>query len=43
MKFYAGVTDTNWVNFLSKIGPENVNFWRPGGLQKQSHFRPNFK
>jgi putative restriction endonuclease len=33
MRFYLGVTDTNWFNFLSKINPEDVNFWRPGGLK----------
>ncbi len=30
MKFYLGVTDTGWYNYLSKINPEDVNFWRPG-------------
>lgn len=31
MKFYLGVTDNKWFNYLSKIGPEDVNFWQPGG------------
>lgn len=31
MKFYIGVTDTKWYNFLSKQNPEDVNFWQPGG------------
>lgn len=31
MKFYVGVTDINWYNYLSRINPEDVNFWRPGG------------
>lgn len=31
MKFYLGVTDNNWFNFLSQISPEDVNFWQPGG------------
>lgn len=31
MKFYLGVTDINWYNNLSKINPEDVNFWQPGG------------
>jgi putative restriction endonuclease len=31
MKFYIGVTDTKWYNFLSKQSPEDVNFWQPGG------------
>jgi putative restriction endonuclease len=31
MKFYLGVTDNNWYNYLSKINPEDINFWQPGG------------
>lgn len=31
MTYYIGTTDYNWYNFLRKISPENVNFWRPGG------------
>ncbi len=31
MKFYLGVTDINWFNYLSRINPEDVNFWQPGG------------
>jgi putative restriction endonuclease len=31
MKFYLGVTDNAWFNYLSKIEPEDVNFWQPGG------------
>ena len=31
MKFYLGVTDNNWFNYLSRISPEDVNFWQPGG------------
>lgn len=31
MKFYIGVTDNNWYNFLKDKNPENVNFWQPGG------------
>lgn len=31
MKFYLGVTDTAWYNYLSKQNPEDVNFWQPGG------------
>jgi len=31
MKFHLGVTDINWYNNLSKINPEDVNFWQPGG------------
>ncbi len=31
MKFYVGVTDNEWFDYLSKINPEDVNFWKPGG------------
>lgn len=31
MKFYLGVTDNNWYNYLSRIYPEDVNFWQPSG------------
>lgn len=36
MKFYVGVTNLNWYNNLSKINPDDVNFWQPGG---NSNFR----
>ncbi|SFQ28176.1 HNH endonuclease [Caldicoprobacter faecalis] len=29
MRIYVGVTDNNWYKFLSKISPDEVNFWRP--------------
>lgn len=31
MKFYLGVTDNSWFNYLSGINPEDINFWQPGG------------
>lgn len=31
MKFYLGVTDTNWFNFLARQNCVDVNFWQPGG------------
>jgi len=31
MKFYIGVTDTKWFNYLSQNNQEDVNFWQPGG------------
>jgi putative restriction endonuclease len=31
MKFYIGVTDNNWFNYLRSFNPDEVNFWRPGG------------
>src|ERR1700704_5132187 len=31
MKFYLGVTDNVWFDYLGKINPEDINFWQPGG------------
>ncbi len=29
MKYYLGVTDNHWYSFLSKLSPEDFNFWQP--------------
>jgi putative restriction endonuclease len=31
MKFWVGVTDNKWYQFLSRLCPDEVNFWQPGG------------
>lgn len=31
MKFYIGVTNPGWFNYLRNLKPEDVNFWQPGG------------
>lgn len=31
MKYYLGVTDNRWFNYLSRIEPEDINFWQPSG------------
>jgi len=31
MKFYIGITDEDWFDYLSQIKPDEVNFWQPGG------------
>jgi putative restriction endonuclease len=31
LKFWVGVTDNHWYNFLSQLQPDEVNFWQPGG------------
>jgi putative restriction endonuclease len=31
MKFWLGVTDNKWFDFLSRQAPDEVNFWQPGG------------
>jgi len=32
MKYWIGVTDNKWFEFLSARLPDEVNFWRPSGL-----------
>jgi len=32
MKFYVGITDNKWFEFLASRKPDEVNFWRPGGM-----------
>ncbi|HYD47192.1 MAG TPA: HNH endonuclease [Terriglobales bacterium] len=36
MRYWVGVTDNRWFNFLSQRNPDEVNFWHPSG-------RPPFK
>ncbi len=31
MKVWVGVTDKDWFQFLSRINPDEVNFWQPSG------------
>jgi putative restriction endonuclease len=31
MKFWVGVTDNKWYQFLSQLQPDEVNFWQPNG------------
>lgn len=31
MKFWVGVTDNSWFDFLSRLQPDEVNFWQPSG------------
>lgn len=31
MKFWVGVTDYSWFDFLSRERPDEVNFWQPSG------------
>lgn len=30
MKFWVGITDDNWFVHLSRLKPDEVNFWQPG-------------
>jgi len=40
MKFWVGVTDNRWFNFLSAAKPDEVNFWQPSGRAALSELRP---
>jgi putative restriction endonuclease len=31
MKLWVGVTDKDWLRYLSRINPDEVNFWQPSG------------
>ena len=31
MKIWVGVTDEDWFNRLSRLKPDEVNFWQPSG------------
>jgi len=33
MKIWVGVTDKDWYEHLARLGPDEVNFWRPSGAQ----------
>ncbi len=34
MKYWVGVTDNHWFEFLAKKKPQEVNFWRPKSLNQ---------
>lgn len=31
MKYWVGITDKRWFDYLSGLQPDEVNFWQPGG------------
>lgn len=31
MRFWVGVTDNKWFQYLAQLKPDEVNFWQPGG------------
>lgn len=41
MKFWIGVTDNHWFQYLSYIHPDEINFWQPGGKQTFATIEPN--
>jgi putative restriction endonuclease len=40
MKVWVGVTDKDWFQFLSRIGPDEVNFWQPSGSRTFRALQP---
>jgi len=40
MKFWVGVTDNDWFNFLSQSAPDEVNFWQPRGATAFAFLEP---
>lgn len=40
MRFYVGVTDNNWFNYLRSIQAEEVNFWQPRDTRKFGSLSP---
>lgn len=38
--FYAGITDPDWFEFLSRLQPDEVNFWRPRSQDRFGAIRP---
>lgn len=40
MKFYVGFTDKTWFDNLAALGPDEVNFWRPGGEEAFRALQP---
>jgi len=40
MKYWVGVTDNRWFDFLSRTGPDEVNFWQPRGKVSFAGMQP---
>jgi Predicted restriction endonuclease len=40
MKFYLAVTDNFWFSYLSRLRPDEINFWQPGGSQTFAAIEP---
>ena len=33
MKYWVGITDNQWFDYLKALQPDEVNFWQPGGAR----------
>lgn len=40
VQFYAGITDPDWFEFLARLQPDEVNFWRPRNQNRFGAIRP---
>lgn len=40
MKFFSGVTDNKWFEFLSALQPDEVNFWQPSPTAPTKALKP---
>jgi putative restriction endonuclease len=40
MKLYVAVTDYDWFKYLKTLGPDEVNFWQPGGSRRFTTLSP---
>jgi hypothetical protein len=40
MKFWVGVTDKDWFEFLASRAPDEVNFWQPSAAAMPRFLEP---
>ena len=40
MKFWIGVTDDSWFEYLARLAPDEVNFWQPSGTRNFRVLQP---
>jgi putative restriction endonuclease len=40
MKLWVGVTDEDWFSLLSRVRPDEVNFWQPSGTRTFRALQP---
>jgi putative restriction endonuclease len=40
MRLYVGITDYDWFKYLKALGPDEVNFWQPGGSRRFATLQP---
>ena len=40
MRYWGGVTDNSWFDFLSRLQPDEVNFWQPSGKAPFANLEP---